>query len=181
MFSGSHKLDFPKQQIRYHIKLGDEIVALTVHICQDEQEIIEATKNFKFDTLLLAYSINDIASLTNCKEKWFPMKKYCSSKVKTFLVGTHLDAIEDPALKKICVTHKQGSQLSSTIGAKSYYECSGIKLTGVSRMFTEIARTALPKHVLTKTTTSTSSSSSSSNDTTYSRSTSKSSKQCTIQ
>ncbi len=49
--------------------------------------------------------------------------------------------------------------MSEQLGAMSYYECSAVKLTGVSRMFTEIARKAVkqskpqPKPVKTTTTT----------------------------
>jgi len=144
MMRDDSKANYRPLAIRYHIKINEVIVALTVHLFDDESKIKEATKTYKFQVLMLAFSLLDSPSLSHCQDIWLPMKKYCTEDAKVYLIGTHVDCVNDTFLKSKIISHRQASHLSQTIGASAYFECSGVDLTGLSTMFTTIARSSIP-------------------------------------
>ena len=88
----------------------------------------------------------------NVKAKWFPELKHHSPGVPIILVGTKLDLRSDPnTVAKLReksppttpITVEEGLDMSKTIGAVKYLECSALTQKGLKSVFDEAIRVVL--------------------------------------
>jgi len=104
------------------------------------------------DVFLVAFSLISRASFENVKAKWYPELKHHCPGVPMILVGTKLDLRSDPAtVQKLReksppttpITFEEGLDMSKTIGAFKYLECSALTQKGLKHVFDEAIRIVL--------------------------------------
>jgi len=105
------------------------------------------------DIFLLCFSVVSRASFENISEKWFIEIQHYSPGVPFILVGTKADLRTDPDTVKELkaqgvkpVETSEGKNLSSSIGAKAYLECSAMTQQNVKEVFDEAVRAFLYKN-----------------------------------
>jgi len=107
------------------------------------------------DVFLLCFSLVNSTSFRNIKIKWLREVRHHCANAKLILVGTKLDAREDPAVvAKLpeqglkAVETAEGDALSKEIGAIKYMECSALTQKGLKNVFDEAIKAILrPKKV----------------------------------
>lgn len=102
------------------------------------------------DVFLICFSIISPASFENVKTKWHPEIKHHCPNTPFLLVGTKLDLRDDQetinrlAEKRLApISFQQGMDMSKTIGAVKYVECSALNQTGLKSVFEEAIRAVL--------------------------------------
>jgi len=102
------------------------------------------------DVFLICFSIISPASFENVKTKWHPEIKHHCPNTPFLLVGTKLDLRDDQetisrlAEKRLApISFQQGLDMSKTIGAVKYVECSALNQTGLKSVFEEAIRAVL--------------------------------------
>jgi Ras-related C3 botulinum toxin substrate 1 len=96
------------------------------------------------DIFLICYSIAYRPSFHNIKYKWIPELKYYSPSTPFILVGLKMDLRTDINLhqklskrNETMITYDEGKNLSLTIGAVSFIECSALTQQNVIFLFQE--------------------------------------------
>lgn len=104
------------------------------------------------DVILMCFSIDQPDSLENIPEKWVPEVKHFCPNVPIVLVGNKKDLRNDDYTirdlqrnKQQPVSHSEGEQMASRIGAKAYLECSALTKDGVRGVFESATRAALQR------------------------------------
>jgi len=104
------------------------------------------------DVFLVAFSLISRPSFENVKAKWYPELKHHSPGVPMILVGTKLDLRSDPnwvaklrekSPPTTPITFEEGLDMSRTIGATKYLECSALTQKGLKSVFDEAIRVVL--------------------------------------
>eukprot|EP01103_Thecamoeba_quadrilineata_P017839 TRINITY_DN64_c0_g1_i1.p1 TRINITY_DN64_c0_g1~~TRINITY_DN64_c0_g1_i1.p1 ORF type:complete len:204 (-),score=25.87 TRINITY_DN64_c0_g1_i1:155-766(-) len=102
------------------------------------------------DVFLLCFSLVNATSFANIKIKWLREVRHHCPNSKIILVGTKLDAREDPEfLAKLQtqgikpVDTQDGENLSKEIGAIKYMECSALNQKGLKNVFDEAIKAIL--------------------------------------
>jgi Ras-related C3 botulinum toxin substrate 1 len=102
------------------------------------------------DVFLVAFSLISRASFENVKQKWWPELKHHCPGVPMILVGTKLDLRSDPntvqRLKEknqTPISFEEGLEMTKTIGAIKYLECSALTQKGLKNVFDEAIRVVL--------------------------------------
>jgi len=102
------------------------------------------------DVFLVAFSLISRASFENVKQKWWPELKHHCPGVPMILVGTKLDLRADPnTVSKLReknqtpITFEEGLEMTKTIGAIKYLECSALTQKGLKNVFDEAIRVVL--------------------------------------
>jgi len=102
------------------------------------------------DVFLLCFSLVNATSFANIKIRWLREVRHHCPNSKIILVGTKLDAREDPEyLAKIQtqgikpVDTLDGENLSKEIGAIKYMECSALNQKGLKNVFDEAIKAIL--------------------------------------
>ena len=104
------------------------------------------------DVFLVAFSLISRASFENVKAKWYPELKHHCPGVPMILVGTKLDLRSDPnTVEKLRqksppstpITFEEGLDMSKSIGAYKYLECSALTQKGLKHVFDEAIRIVL--------------------------------------
>jgi len=104
------------------------------------------------DVILMCFSIDSPDSLENIPEKWVPEVRHFCPSVPIVLVGNKMDLRQDEYTirelqrsKQSPVSHSEGEQMASRIGAKSYIECSALTKEGIREVFEQATRAALQR------------------------------------
>jgi len=104
------------------------------------------------DAFLVCYSLLERASYSNVRNKWFPEVAHHCPGTPIILIGTKVDAREDPkmaaALKakgKDPISTEEGLALAKEINAAAYIECSALTQEGIKEVFDNSIRAALKK------------------------------------
>ena len=99
---------------------------------------------------LICFSIVNPTSYQNVKSKWYPEVNHHCPKAKILLVGTKLDLRENQqTLEQLRdkgqapITVNQGDDLASSIGARTYMECSALTQKGLKNVFDEAIKICL--------------------------------------
>lgn len=109
------------------------------------------------DVFLIMFSLVNRDSLSNVINKWMPEVKHNCPATPIVLVGTKLDLRSDKeALTllreqgKTPITHQEGKEVATKIGAAAYVECSAKTSEGLKHVFDTAILTALEPPVVTK-------------------------------
>lgn len=104
------------------------------------------------DVILMCFSIDSPDSLENIPEKWVPEVRHFCPSVPIVLVGNKMDLRQDEYTirelqrsKQSPVSHSEGEQMASRIGAKAYIECSALTKEGIREVFEQATRAALQR------------------------------------
>jgi small GTP-binding protein len=110
------------------------------------------------NVFVVCFSVVNMQSFLNVKDKWIPEFQQLLPKVPFVLVGTKLDLREDEeVLKKLeeketsAVTEEMGNKLKIEVGAAAYIECSartGIK--DLKEIFNKAAEVAVDSQIKEK-------------------------------
>lgn len=92
------------------------------------------------DVFLVCFSIISRSSFENVSSKWIKEIQHHAPNVPHILVGTKMD-LRGP--DKSCVSTAEGDQLSMSIGAKKYLECSALTQAGLKTVFDDAIRCVL--------------------------------------
>jgi len=102
------------------------------------------------DVFLLCFSLVNPTSFKNVKIKWLREVRHHCPNAKLILVGTKVDAREDPeTVEKIKaqglkpVETAEGEALAKEIGAIRYMECSALTQKGLKNVFDEAIKAIL--------------------------------------
>ncbi|XP_071494802.1 ras-related C3 botulinum toxin substrate 1-like [Diadema setosum] len=102
------------------------------------------------DVFLVCFSTVNIDSRDNVSLKWVPEVRQHQPNTPIILVGTKTDLREDKATldalqkqKHRPVMHEEGVQISKTVMALAYVECSAKNNDGVTEVFNQAVRAAL--------------------------------------
>jgi len=113
---------------------------------EDYRDIRDGQYDYSIDVFIVAFSIDNIVSFENIKDKWIPeIHSNCKVRdVPLILMGTKLDIRMRYELNKDsrirnCVQKKQGLQLAKQIYAP-YIECSSISEKNLSKVIDEIIK-----------------------------------------
>jgi len=102
------------------------------------------------DVFLLCFSLVNSTSFKNVKMRWLREVRHHCPNAKLILVGTKVDAREDPeTVEKIKaqglkpVETSEGEALAKEIGAIRYMECSALTQKGLKNVFDEAIKAIL--------------------------------------
>ena len=102
------------------------------------------------DVFLLCFSLVNATSFANIKIRWLREVRHHCPNSKIILVGTKLDAREDPELLAKLqgqgikpVESQDGENLAKEIGAIKYMECSALNQKGLKNVFDEAIKAIL--------------------------------------
>ena len=105
----------------------------------------------------MCFGIDNPDSLENITEKWQPEVRHFCPRVPVVLVGNKKDLRNDDAtrrelskMKKEPVRYEQGREVSDTIHAVAYLECSAKTKEGVREVFETATSAALQTNMKTK-------------------------------
>ncbi|GAB1203317.1 Rho GTPase [Aspergillus pseudonomiae] len=117
---------------------------------QEDYERLRPLAYSKAHVILIGFSVDTPDSLENVKHKWIEEANERCPGVPIILVGLKKDLREDPlAIEEMrkkslkFVTSKEGSDISTQIGARKYLECSSLTGEGVDDVFEAATRAAL--------------------------------------
>ncbi|KAB8075338.1 P-loop containing nucleoside triphosphate hydrolase protein [Aspergillus leporis] len=117
---------------------------------QEDYERLRPLAYSKAHVILIGFSVDTPDSLENVKHKWIEEANERCPGVPIILVGLKKDLREDPlAIEEMrkkslkFVTPKEGSDISTSIGARKYLECSSLTGEGVDDVFEAATRAAL--------------------------------------
>ncbi|OGM42297.1 GTP-binding protein rho2 [Aspergillus bombycis] len=117
---------------------------------QEDYERLRPLAYSKAHVILIGFSVDTPDSLENVKHKWIEEANERCPGVPIILVGLKKDLREDPlAVEEMrkkslkFVTPKEGSDISTQIGARKYLECSSLTGEGVDDVFEAATRAAL--------------------------------------
>ncbi|GAQ43242.1 unnamed protein product [Aspergillus niger] len=122
---------------------------------QEDYERLRPLAYSKAHVILIGFSVDTPDSLENVKHKvWIEEANERCPGVPIILVGLKKDLREDPlAVEEMrkkslkFVTSKEGSDISTQIGARKYLECSSLTGEGVDDVFEAATRAALLTYV----------------------------------
>jgi small GTP-binding protein len=86
---------------------------------QEEFDKLRQLAYKETDVFVLCYSVDDVNSWDNVKEKWAPELKRCCPRAKLILAGTKSDLVS-----KRVVSEKDGTRLAKQIKADGFIENS---------------------------------------------------------
>eukprot|EP01100_Stratorugosa_tubuloviscum_P011048 TRINITY_DN484_c0_g4_i5.p1 TRINITY_DN484_c0_g4~~TRINITY_DN484_c0_g4_i5.p1 ORF type:complete len:198 (+),score=89.01 TRINITY_DN484_c0_g4_i5:67-660(+) len=98
----------------------------------------------KTDIFMLCYSVVNLTSFINVKERWLIELKHHCPNVPILLVGTKIDLRDElnnsssssnNSENKQTTSIEQGSILATEIGALSYFECSAFTQYNIQQVF----------------------------------------------
>lgn len=102
------------------------------------------------DVIVMCFGIDNPDSLENITEKWQPEVRHFCPRVPVVLVGNKKDLRNDEftrrelaKMKKEPVRYEQGREVSDSIHAVAYLECSAKTKDGVREVFETATRAAL--------------------------------------
>ena len=93
------------------------------------------------DVIVMCFALDNAGSLQNVSDKWVPKMASHWPGVPIILVGTKMDLRKDKKAKTI--PKNKVKEVSQSIGAVAYLECSSNNNEGVTEVFDLAARTAL--------------------------------------
>lgn len=102
------------------------------------------------DAFLVVFSVTNPTSYKNVEDKWIPeIRQYCPN-TPIILVGTKMDARNDPQMIKHlqarnqqAISYEQGMQLAQRINAFRYVECSALTQNGLDTVFQSAIRSVV--------------------------------------
>mmetsp|Transcript_63357 Transcript_63357/g.174294 ORF Transcript_63357/g.174294 Transcript_63357/m.174294 type:complete len:198 (+) Transcript_63357:120-713(+) len=101
------------------------------------------------DCFILCFSVLNPESLQNAKSKWLPELEKHSPGTPVVLVGTKIDAREDPnqvsrlrTVNQVPVSTEAGSRVAEEMGLR-YMECSAMTQMGLKDVFDTTMRTTI--------------------------------------
>lgn len=106
------------------------------------------------DVFLVCFSVISPSSFENVRNKWYPELQHHAPNVPIIVVGLKLDLRNDKETleklrdKKLApVSYQQGINITQTINAHKYMECSALTQQGLKNVFDEAIKIALyPTH-----------------------------------
>ncbi|KAG5859479.1 Ras-like GTP binding protein [Encephalitozoon hellem] len=105
------------------------------------------------DYIMIVYAIDDRSSYAEVKNSLVGQVKEKAPQAKYFLVGAKTDLREDSKrLEELArsgdspITTSEGLELSQSIGAMGYFECSAKNNIGIDDIFEKISKYALKIH-----------------------------------
>jgi len=108
---------------------------------QEDYDALRPLSYNKSDLILICYSVDRKDALENVEKRWLKEVGSLCPRVPIFLVGLKTDVRSDkPGEEDLYITHKEGQDLSTRIGAKAFNECSSLKNENIKEIFEEIAR-----------------------------------------
>ena len=115
---------------------------------QEDYDRIRPLSYPNTDIFLICFSISSKASLNNVKNKWLTEVRHHCPNTPFILVGTKTDLRESTPNS---ITAEEGKEMSTTLEAVRYLECSAILNTGVKEVFdTAIKHAAFGKKEVKK-------------------------------
>ena len=104
----------------------------------------------KTDIFLLCFSVDNLPSLVNVKDRWHKeIQQYCPE-APIILVGTKIDLREDQKTiddlakqDKTPITEEMGAAMAEDIGAIKYLECSALTRKGLKGVFDEALQSVI--------------------------------------
>ncbi|AFN82507.1 Rho Ras-like GTP-binding protein [Encephalitozoon romaleae SJ-2008] len=106
------------------------------------------------DYIMIVYAIDDRSSYAEVKNSLVGQVKEKAPQAKYFLVGAKIDLREDcKRLEELArsgdspITTSEGLELSQSIGAIGYFECSAKNNIGIDDIFEKISKYALKAHL----------------------------------
>lgn len=95
------------------------------------------------DVFLLCFSVDNVESFENIKNKWYQEIQHHAPGVPFILIGTKLDTRGAEAKSADFVSKAQGDSLKEELKAYKYLECSAKTQDGVKQVFDEAIRCVL--------------------------------------
>jgi len=92
------------------------------------------------DVFIICFSLVDLETFRNVKNKWYPEITSHNPKTPFILVGTKLD-LRDNRENAEPVTTEQGEKLAKEIGAHKFLECSALSQKNLPQVFEEAVKT----------------------------------------
>jgi len=114
---------------------------------QEEYERLRPLSYAQSHVVVIAFSIDTPDSLDNVETKWAEeVRNINGTAVPVLFVGCKRDlrdSYEGEDKAKKFVTTAQGQHMSSSIGARAYFECSALLNSGVDEIFEAATRAAM--------------------------------------
>jgi len=115
---------------------------------QEEYARLRCLSYPETDVFLLCFSVISPSSFDNIKSKWYPEISHHCPEAKKIVVGTKIDLRNnketmDNLREEKLPTADMGKQLSDSIGAKAYMECSALTQEGLKEVFEEAIRAVI--------------------------------------
>ncbi|KAJ1535288.1 GTP-binding protein Rho1, partial [Nowakowskiella sp. JEL0078] len=112
-------------------------------------EEFDRFRPFSYDTVdlwVICMSLESRQSLHSVEDKWLPEIKYFGADLPLVLLGCKSDirqSTPEPSKERLnlldMISYEEGLELSKSIGAQGYLECSALNGIGVSKVFELIA------------------------------------------
>lgn len=160
------KDSFPREYIptvfdsySVNVKVDGQLYSLSLWDTagQDAYDRLRPLSYPQTDAFLICFSTADAVSFHNIRSKWYPEIHHHAPGVPIILVGTKTDLRETVVAKEevkteaeaaearkksrwgtgSTVSTEEGKKLAKDIRARTYLECSALKLRGVVRVFHE--------------------------------------------
>ncbi|BGP20252.1 hypothetical protein JCM10213_003061 [Rhodosporidiobolus nylandii] len=117
---------------------------------QEEYERLRPLSYSASHVILIAFALDTPDSLENVTVKWIEeVRALCGPNIPVILVGCKAD-LRDQAMQTGAggergrfVTTEQGQQTATSIGARTYRECSALLNSGVDELFESATRAAM--------------------------------------
>ncbi|GAA5830105.1 hypothetical protein JCM11251_006880 [Rhodosporidiobolus azoricus] len=116
---------------------------------QEEYERLRPLSYSQSHVILIAFALDTPDSLENVSVKWIEeVRALCGPNIPVILVGCKAD-LRDQAMQQGggerggYVTTEQGKQTATSIGARTYRECSALLNSGVDELFEAATRAAM--------------------------------------
>ena len=114
---------------------------------QEDYEQLRPLSYPNTDVIVICFSIENRDSFDNVTLKWIPEVRHFCPRTPTILVGTKADLRYSPGIacsgNKAPVATNEGQELSRSIKAHHYAECSAKTRDGVEDVFLRAAKAAL--------------------------------------
>jgi len=117
---------------------------------QEDYEQLRPLSYPNTDVIVICFSVDNRDSFANVALKWVPEVRHFCPRTPIVLVGTKTDLRYDPGASvtgscgnRTPVAAHEGTELSRSIKASRYAECSAKTRDGVEDVFQVAARTAL--------------------------------------
>ncbi|GAA6034657.1 hypothetical protein JCM8097_001102 [Rhodosporidiobolus ruineniae] len=116
---------------------------------QEEYERLRPLSYSQSHVILIAFALDTPDSLDNVQVKWIDeVRSLCGPAIPVILVGCKAD-LREQAMQQgggdrgRFVTTEQGERIASSIGARTYRECSALHNQGVDELFEAATRAAM--------------------------------------
>lgn len=109
---------------------------------QEEYSRLRPLSYSEVDILLVCYAANNLTSLQNVEDLWFPEVKHFCPDVPIMLIGLKSDLYAMDDLRSL-VDPREAESIAFKSGAFSHIQCSAKTRNGVEQVFTTAMDTAL--------------------------------------